>query len=77
MHLPRTVEKITQQLSENFKVLYLSGMRQVGKSTVLKRLCGTGRGMVSLGRFDDLELAQTSPSAFFLKHPLPVFIDEI
>lgn len=32
MYLPRTAEKEIVQLSENFKVVLVSGMRQVGKA---------------------------------------------
>ncbi len=77
MYFPRTAEKEIVQLSENFKVVLVSGMRQVGKSTLLTHLSEDDRAYVNLDNFDDLTLAQTSPSAFFLQHPLPLFIDEI
>lgn len=77
MYLPRTVEKEIPQLCKNFKVLLVTGMRQVGKSTLLQHLSEADRGYVSLDNFDDLDLAEQSPGAFFLQHPLPLFIDEI
>lgn len=77
MYLPRTVEKEILQLCKNFKVLLVTGMRQVGKSTLLQHLSEADRGYVSLDNFDDLDLAEQSPGAFFLQHPLPLFIDEI
>lgn len=77
MYLPRTVEKEIPQLCKNFKVLLVTGMRQVGKSTLLHHLSEADRNYVSLDNFDDLDLAEQSPGAFFLQHPLPLFIDEI
>lgn len=38
MYLPRTAEKEIVQFSENFKVVLVSGMRQVGKSTLRTHL---------------------------------------
>ena len=77
MYLPRTVEKEIPQLCKNFKVLLVTGMRQVGKSTLLQHLSEADRNYVSLDNFDDLDLAEQSPGAFFLQHHLPLFIDEI
>lgn len=65
MYLPRTVEKIIPELSRRFKVVMLSGMRQVGKSTTLSHLKELGRGYVTLENLDDLALAWNSPKAFF------------
>ena len=67
MYLPRTAEKEIAHLSENLKVVLVSGMRQVGKSTLLTHLSEDDRAYVNLDNFDDLTLAQTSPSAFFLQ----------
>ncbi len=38
MYLPRTAEKEIVQLSENLKVVFVCGMRQVGKSTLRTHL---------------------------------------
>ena len=77
MYLSRTAEKEIPQLNANFKVLLVTGMRQVGKSTLLQHLTEGNRKYVSMDNFDDLDLAEQSPGAFFLQHPLPLFIDEI
>ena len=73
MYLPRTVEKEIPQLCKNFKVLLVTGMRQVGKSTLLQHLSEADRNYVSLDNFDDLDLAEQSPGAFFLQHQPPGF----
>lgn len=77
MYLPRTIEKIIPDLSKNFKVVMVSGMRQVGKSTTLRYLKEPSRGYVTLDDIDDLALARNSPKAFFQEHELPLIIDEV
>lgn len=77
MSLHRTVEQSLPSLCQNFKVILISGMRKVGKRTLLQYLTTNDRKYVSLGKFEDYELALTSPSAFFRQHQLPLIIDEI
>ena len=77
MYLHRTVEQSLPSLCQNFKVILISGMRKVGKRTLLQCLDTNDRKYVSLGKFEDYELALTSPSAFFRQHQLPLIIDEI
>lgn len=77
MYLHRTVEQSLPSLCQNFKVILISGMRKVGKRTLLQYLATNDRKYVSLGKFEDYELALTSPSAFFRQHQLPLIIDEI
>lgn len=64
-------------LSRHFRVLLLTGMRQVGKTTVLKKLCQENRSYVSLDNPGDLQLARTEPQLFFQTYKPPVLIDEI
>lgn len=75
-YLPRTIEKIIPKASERFKVVMLSGMRQVGKSTLLKHLGGE-RQCVSLDSVNLLLTAQNDPQFFFELIKAPAFIDEI
>ena len=77
MYLHRTIEQSLPSLCQNFKVILISGMRKVGKRTLLQYLTTNDRKYVSLGKFEDYELALTSPSAFFRQHQLPLIIDEI
>lgn len=48
MYVHRTTEKELPNLDRNFKVLLVSGMRQVGKSTLLQHLVPLGRGAGTL-----------------------------
>lgn len=77
MYLHRTIEQSLPSLCQNFKVILISGMPKVGKRTLLQYLATDDRKYVSLGNFEDYELALTSPSAFFRQHQLPLIIDEI
>lgn len=77
MYLPRTIEKEMPLLCERFKVLLVTGMREAGKSTLLRHLSGSSRASISLDGFDERDLAAHAPKAFFRRHPLPLFIDEI
>lgn len=77
MYLSRTAEKEIPLLSQDFKVVLVSGMRQVGKSSLLSHLAAGNRDYVTLDNMDDLQTAQNAPNFFFKNHPLPVFVDEI
>lgn len=76
-YIPRYAEKIAEDISGTFKVLYVGGARQVGKTTMLKNLSGEGRKYVSL---DDLAVrtqAERDPHLFLQQYAPPVLIDEI
>ena len=77
MYLRRTVERAIPSLCKNFKVLLVTGMRQVGKRTLLQQLSESERQYITLDNFEDFELASHAPSAFFKQHALPLTIDEI
>lgn len=78
MYLTRTLEPIIAKASSLFKVVMVSGVRQVGKSTLLKHLCeSSNRSYCTLDRDFELSTATQSPELFFNSHPAPCFIDEI
>ncbi len=74
-YLPRTLEAVVARASTRYKGILVTGMRQVGKSTMLRRMMGQRR-YVNLDRFQVLELARKAPEAFFKQYPLPALIDE-
>lgn len=78
-YLPRTIEKVLLEVSEMFKVVLLTGMRQSGKSTCLEHLSRTSgnRTYLNLDEASLLEEANFSTSHFFEFHPTPLLIDEI
>jgi predicted AAA+ superfamily ATPase len=77
MYRERTIGGYLQGLSKHFKVLLLTGMRQVGKTTCLKNIAGENRRYVSLDDPQYLSIAQNEPELFFERFAPPVFIDEI
>lgn len=51
MYLERTIQKEIPNLCKNFKVIMLSGMRQVGKSTLFSHLKESERKHINLDDF--------------------------
>ncbi len=76
MYIERTVENTIKNYSKQFKVVLVTGARQVGKSTVLKH-CDSERNYVSLDDLVERELAVNEPQLFLERHKAPLIIDEI
>jgi predicted AAA+ superfamily ATPase len=79
MYYHRTIENTIKRVSNSFKVLLLTGMRQSGKTTLLKH-CGTGeakRHYISLDDVQDEVLAKNEPALFLQTYKPPVLIDEV
>lgn len=77
-YIKRNLEKIVLQVSREYPVVLVTGPRQVGKTTMLKKLMeGTGRGYVSLDDLNERSLAKTDPELFLQMHKPPVLIDEV
>lgn len=75
--LERTLSRRIESLQKDFKIIFISGSRQVGKTTILKALKEEGRSYVTLDEQVDRELAQNDSNSFFLLHPVPCLIDEV
>ena len=77
-YIHRSLERKFLKMSSAFKVVMLTGARQVGKSTMLKTLAkNTGRVCVSMDDADIRELAERDPKLFFQMYKPPILIDEI
>jgi uncharacterized protein len=63
--------------SDQFKVVLVTGARQVGKTSLLRALADPQRGYVTLDDPLQLRLAQQDPALFLQSHPAPVLIDEV
>lgn len=73
----REAAKTIKDISETFRVLLVTGPRQVGKTTLLREYMPKDMNYVTL---DDKTLrlqAQKDPKLFLEEHPWPVLIDEV
>lgn len=78
MYIQRAIEPVIQKMVKTFKMVLLTGARQVGKSTTLSYMfANQDYENVSLDDLNELEIAKRSPKAFFLNHPGKLIIDEI
>lgn len=77
MYIKRAVEEVIMNISDTFPILLLTGPRQVGKTTVLKKLGGDKRNYVSLDDPMARELAIADPALFLQRYTAPLLIDEI
>jgi len=77
-YIPRHLERKFNKMNDFFKVILVTGARQVGKTTMLKQLAqGNERNYVSLDNKMVRELAQSDPVLFFQTYKPPIMIDEI
>lgn len=74
---PREAEKIIKNISQTFKVLLVTGPRQVGKTTILMNLKPKNMEYVTLDDEILRKQAQTDPKLFLEEHPSPLLIDEV
>lgn len=78
MYITRNIEQTINRISSQFKVLLLTGARQVGKTTLLKHLAqGSGRIYVTLDDLAVRSLALSDPALFLQRYTPPLLIDEI
>lgn len=77
MYIKRHAEQALKKLISSFKVVLITGPRQVGKSTMLKELYGDEYDYVTLDDINELEVAKADPKLFFLNHPGKLIIDEV
>ena len=77
---PRTAQALIHKASRQFAVLFVTGPRQVGKTTLLQ-MCAKAssprRGYVSLDHLTHRRLAQEDPHLFVQTFKPPVIIDEV
>lgn len=77
-YITRNLEAVVEQVTKEYPVVLLTGPRQVGKTTMLKKLMeGSNRNYVSLDDLNERALAKTDPELFLQLHKPPVLIDEV
>lgn len=77
MYLERHIFSYVERMRNQFKVILLTGSRQVGKSTMLKEKLLHQYDYVVLDDFNELDLAKNDPALFMKNHKLPVIVDEV
>ena len=76
MWIARTVEARLKKSARTRPVVVLTGARQTGKTSTLRRLFPKHR-FVSLDLPSEAEQAEKEPRAFLERHPPPVLFDEV
>ncbi len=77
-YIKRNLETVIQQVSQEYPVVLVTGSRQVGKTTMLRKLMEqTDRRYVSLDDLSERDLAKSDPELFLQIHEPPVLIDEV
>lgn len=76
-YITRTIESVLTRAATEFPAVVLTGPRQSGKTTVLKRVFRNEYRYVSLELPDVRGFAIEDPRGFLTAHPPPVVFDEI
>jgi hypothetical protein len=76
-YIKRTLEPVILKASREFPVIMLTGPRQSGKTTLLKRLLAKSHRYVSLELPEIQAAASGDPRGFLELNPPPVIFDEV
>ncbi len=77
-YIRRELERKFLSMNRVFKAVMVVGARQVGKSTMLKRLAGDQkRTFVTMDDAQVRQFARADPKLFFQAYPPPILIDEV
>ena len=76
MWIDRQVETLLRQRAATRPVVVLTGARQTGKTSLVRRLF-PDHGFVSLDLPSEAEQAELDPGSFLGRHPPPVIVDEV
>ncbi len=76
-YIKRSLEVILKKAVRQFPAVVLTGPRQSGKTTLLKKLFSQTHGYVSLEPPDIRAAATDDPRGFLEMHPPPVIFDEV
>jgi len=79
MYIHRKIEDQLKYLSRHYPAVVITGARQTGKTTMIRKVCGESDAVtyVTLDYPRLRDLARTDPELFLQQYPAPVIIDEI
>ena len=77
VYYSRNLEKVLLAATKSFRCVVLSGARQTGKSTLLKKLFQDKYQYISFDNQRHLKFAKEDPEAFLEEYKFPLLIDEI
>ena len=75
--LKREASEKIKKISSTFRVLLVTGPRQVGKTTLLTEYLPENMSYVSLDDKVLRDQAITNPKLFLIEHPWPILIDDV
>ncbi len=79
-YINRHMEDRILELSKSYSAILLTGPRQAGKTTMLRKLAdkeNVGRKYVTLDDLTERDMAKNDPALFLQLHKPPVLIDEV
>ena len=79
-YIRRHMEERIADLSKSYAAILLTGSRQSGKTTMLRRLAekeNVGRDYVTLDDLTERQMAKNDPALFLQLHKPPILIDEV
>ncbi len=79
-YINRHLENKVMSLSKSYSAILVTGPRQSGKTTMLRKLAekeNIGREYVSLDNLSVREMAKNDPAMFLQLHKPPILIDEV
>lgn len=79
-YISRHMENRILELSKSYSAILLTGPRQAGKTTMLRKLAekeNTGRRYVTLDDLTERDMAKNDPALFLQLHRPPILIDEV
>lgn len=77
MYIRREIEQTIDSMLRQFKVVLVTGARQVGKTTVLEERLGDRFSYVTMENPASYDLALSDAVLFFQSQDLPLIIDEV